>query len=211
MLSQNRTKRAAASKQPYSLYRFIFIDDKALSASYKSKPCSTAEKPPTGRFFWQVRNAYPSRGIFSCKIPLCFNPNFGLKHSPPNAPDDKGVSHSAECDQSFTLDWTTFEKVDKTFVRLRRKVDENFNFCTNYLLLRRSRILFFWADKYGTYFVLFSMQRKGNLLERIFRAGDLGRVVVDHFNLLPAQCFYVAVSVDLQIGGDGADDLLHVV
>ena len=115
LLSQNRTKRAAASKQPYSLYRFIFIDDKALSASYKSKPCSTAEKPPTGRFFWQVRNAYPSRGIFSCKIPLCFNPNFGLKHSPPNAPDDKGVSHSAECDQSFTLDWTTFEKVDKTF------------------------------------------------------------------------------------------------
>ena len=109
--------------------------------------------------------------------------------------------------------WTgqLLKKLTKLFVRLRRKVDENFNFCTNYLLLRRSRILFFWEDKYGTYFVLFSMQRKGRLLERIFRAGDLGRVVVDHFNLFPAQCFYLAVGVDLQIGSDGADDLLHVV
>ena len=103
LLSQNRTKRAAASKQLCCLYRFIFIDDKALSASYKSKPCSTAEKPPTGRFFWQVRNAYPSRGIFSCKIPLCFNPTLGLKHSPPNALDNKSLSHSAECDQRRCL------------------------------------------------------------------------------------------------------------
>ena len=25
----------------------------------------------------------------------------------------RDVSHSAECDQSFTLDWTTFEKLTK--------------------------------------------------------------------------------------------------
>ena len=106
LLSQNRTKRAAASKQLCCLYRFIFIDDiddKAISTSYKSKQCSTAEKSPTGRFFWQVHIVCLSRGIFSFKIPLCFNPTLGLKHSPQNAPDDKGFSPSAEGDQRRCL------------------------------------------------------------------------------------------------------------
>ena len=38
----------------------------------------TAEKSPTGRFFWKVRVVFLSRGLFSCKSPLFYNPNLGL-------------------------------------------------------------------------------------------------------------------------------------
>ena len=45
----------------------------------------TAEKSPTGRFFWKVRVVCSLRGLFSYKSPLFFNPSFVLKNSPAKA------------------------------------------------------------------------------------------------------------------------------
>ena len=60
---------------------------------------STAEKPPTGRFFWVLLIGRLS-GTFSLtkSSPICKR-HFSCRFSLQKAPDDKGVSSSAELDQ----------------------------------------------------------------------------------------------------------------
>ena len=52
-----------------------------------------------------MRTGSLSRGLFTYKSPLFFNPKFGLKNSPAKAPDDKSVPPSAEGGQRRCL-WT---------------------------------------------------------------------------------------------------------
>ena len=49
----------------------------------------TAEKPPTGRFFWVVQYGSFSRGLFSYKSPLFCNPNLDCKIHPQRRLNDK--------------------------------------------------------------------------------------------------------------------------
>ena len=51
-----------------------------------------------------------SRGLFSYKSPLFFNPNFGLKNSPAKAPDDKPFARCDERPKALPLDTTNFLK-----------------------------------------------------------------------------------------------------
>jgi len=69
----------------------VSAHDNALDSlnRFLCSTAQTAEKSPTGRFFWQVSIVCLSRGIFSYKIPLFFNTNVVLKNSTAKAPDDK--------------------------------------------------------------------------------------------------------------------------
>ena len=58
-----------------------------------------ARKTSHREVFLGCANRKLAWGHFSYKSPLFCNPNFGLQNSPAKAPDDTGVSSSAELDQ----------------------------------------------------------------------------------------------------------------
>ena len=62
-----------------------------------------------------------SRGLFSCKSPLFFNPNFGLKNSPTNALSRiRSFARCNERPEALPLDTATFcKRWTKTSVSLR--------------------------------------------------------------------------------------------
>ena len=66
-----------------------------------------------------MRTGSLSRGLFTYKSPLFFNPKLGLKNSPAKAPDDKSVPPSAEGVKGLC----PFETH-----HLLKKVGENFSF-----------------------------------------------------------------------------------
>ena len=82
------------------------------------KMCPTAEKPPTGRFFWVVQYGSFSRGLFSYKSPLFCNPNLDCKIHAQRRLNDK--------------DFRALRRSTKDAVfgncHLLKKVDENFIF-----------------------------------------------------------------------------------
>ena len=104
----------------------------------------TAEKPPTGRFFWTVHIVCLSRGLFSYKSPLFFNPIFGLKNSPAKAPDDKGCRtlRSATKDAVFGICELFSKSSTKNFSFALSKL-----FCFNCPSLRRRRIALVLSQK----------------------------------------------------------------
>ena len=64
---------------------------------------STAEKPPTGRFFWIVRIGSLLGGFSLTKAPSFAIRNLDCKIHPQRCLNDKGVSSSAELDQRRRL------------------------------------------------------------------------------------------------------------
>ena len=93
-------------------WNIIFID------LFLMVSVQTAEKSPTGRFFWKVHIVCLSRGLFSYKSPLFFNPNLGLKNSPTKALSR--IKSFDRCDErlkALPLESATFwKRWTKTFI-----------------------------------------------------------------------------------------------
>ena len=78
-----------------------------------------------------MRTGSLSRGLFTYKSPLFFNPKLGLKNSPAKAPDDKSVPPSAEGVKGLC----PFETH-----HLLEKVDEKLSFTLSKLCTQTNRL-----------------------------------------------------------------------
>ena len=68
----------------------------------------TAEKPPTGRFFWKVNIVCFFRVLFSYKSTLFCNSDSELQNSPAKAPDDKVFARCDERPKALPLGTASF-------------------------------------------------------------------------------------------------------